>query len=76
MVFVTAARGYKAGGLNPGGPAGGAIFDPEYINQLEIGTKNTLADGRLQANFGAFYYDYEDLQIGQVSETSAVGISQ
>ena len=72
MVFVTAARGYKAGGLNPGGPEGGAIFDPEYINQLEIGTKNTWADGRLQANFGAFYYDYEDLQIGQVSETSAV----
>lgn len=72
MVFVTAARGYKAGGLNPGGPVGGAIFDPEYINQLEIGTKNTWADGRLQANFGGFYYDYEDLQIGQVSETSAV----
>ncbi len=72
MVFVTLARGYKAGGLNPGGPAGGAIFEPEYINQFEIGSKNTFADGKLRANFGAFYYDYEDLQIGQVSTTSAV----
>lgn len=75
MVFVTAARGYKAGGLNPGGPAGGDVFEPEYINQLEIGTKNTWVDGKLQANFGAFYYDYEDLQIGQVSETSAITVN-
>lgn len=75
MVFATIARGYKAGGLNPGGPAGGEVFEPEYINQLEIGTKNTFLDGRLQANFGAFFYDYEDLQVGQVSETSAVTVN-
>ena len=75
MIFATVARGYKAGGLNPGGPAGGAVFDPEFINQVEIGTKNTWLDGRLRANFGAFYYDYEDLQIGQVSETSAVTVN-
>ena len=72
MVFVTAARGYKAGGPNPGGPEGGTLFKPEYINQVEIGAKNTWVDGRLQANFGAFYYDYAGLQIGQVSETSSV----
>ena len=75
MVFATVARGYKAGGLNPGGPAGGAIFEPEFINQFEVGSKNTFADGRLRANFGAFFYDYEDLQIGQVSETSAVTVN-
>lgn len=72
MGYVTFARGYKAGGLNPGGPMGGAAFDPEYINQFEVGTKNTLADGRVIANISAFYYDYEGLQIGQVSTTSAV----
>jgi len=75
MGFVTLARGYKAGGLNPGGPMGGAIFDPEYINQFEFGVKSTLADGRVRANVGAFFYDYEDLQIGQVSETSAVTVN-
>lgn len=75
MIFGTVARGYKAGGLNPGGPAGGEVFEPEYINQIEIGTKNTFADGRVRANFGAFFYDYEDLQIGQVSETSAVTVN-
>lgn len=72
MIFASYSRGYKAGGLNPGGPSGGAVFDPEYINAFEIGSKNTFADGRIVANFGVFYYDYEDLQIGQVSETSAI----
>ncbi len=75
MVFATAGRGYKAGGLNPGGPQGGAVFEPEYINMLEVGSKNTFMDGRLVANFGAFFYDYEGLQIGQVSETSAVTVN-
>ncbi|MEM1112107.1 MAG: TonB-dependent receptor [Pseudomonadota bacterium] len=68
MVFASFARGYKAGGLNPGGPSGGETFDPEYINAFEIGSKNTFYDGRLLANFGAFYYDHQDLQIGQINE--------
>lgn len=68
MVFGTFARGYKAGGFNP---QTGTTFDPEFINQFEFGTKNTFMDGRLRANFGVFYYDYEDLQIGQVNQTSA-----
>ncbi|MEM8497956.1 MAG: TonB-dependent receptor [Pseudomonadota bacterium] len=72
MVFATISRGYKAGGLNPGGPMGGELFEPEFIDAIEIGSKNQFMDGRITANFGAFYYDYQDLQIGQVSETSAV----
>ncbi len=75
MVYASAARGYKAGGLNPGGPEGGLVFDPEYINAFELGTKNTLFDGRLRANVGAFYYDYEDMQIGQITEVSALTVN-
>ena len=73
MVFGTIARGYKAGGLNPW--LRPTIFKPEYINQFEVGSKNTFADGRLRANFGAFFYDYEDLQIGQVDQTSALTVN-
>jgi iron complex outermembrane recepter protein len=75
MVFATIARGYKAGGMNPGGQGDSDVFDPEYINQFEVGSKNTFMDGRLRANFGAFLYDYEGLQIGQVAETSAVTVN-
>jgi iron complex outermembrane receptor protein len=72
MVFATVAKGYKAGGVNPGAPTD---FDPEYINMLEVGSKNTFLDGRLQANFGAFYYDYEDLQLGAVSPTATLTVN-
>jgi iron complex outermembrane receptor protein len=72
MVFATLAKGYKAGGVNPGAPTD---FDPEFINMLEVGSKNTFLDGRLQANFGAFFYDYEDLQLGAVSPTATLTVN-
>ena len=75
LLYFTASRGYKAGGLNPDVGAGLPEFDPEFVNALEIGAKNTIADGRLTANLAAFYYDYEGLQIGQVSPTSAITIN-
>lgn len=75
LLYASYARGYKAGGLNPGGPVGGLEFDPEFIDAFEVGSKNTFADGRVQANIGLFYYDYQDLQIGQVNETSATTVN-
>jgi outer membrane receptor protein involved in Fe transport len=73
--YVSASRGYKAGGLNPGGPATGLSFKPEYLNAGEVGLKATAADGALRANVAAFYYDYKDLQIGQVGVTSAITVN-
>lgn len=75
MVFASYARGYKAGGINPGGAAGGDVFDPEFVNSFEIGSKDIFAGGRLQANFGAFYYDYEDMQIGQIDGATVVTVN-
>ncbi|MFT5574331.1 MAG: iron complex outermembrane receptor protein [Cryomorphaceae bacterium] len=72
MVFATLAKGYKAGGVNPGAPTD---FEPEFINMFEVGSKNTFLDGRLQANFGAFFYDYEDLQLGAVSPTATLTVN-
>lgn len=74
LVFGTLSRGYKAGGLNPGNVSS-PNYDPEYINSIEVGMKSTLADGRLRANVSAFYYDYADLQLGQVAQTSAVTVN-
>ncbi|MEM6582113.1 MAG: TonB-dependent receptor [Pseudomonadota bacterium] len=72
IVYATVARGYKAGGLNPGGPEGGEDFDPEFLWAYEAGSKNTFFDGLLQANASIFFYDYEGMQLAQVSETSSV----
>jgi outer membrane receptor protein involved in Fe transport len=76
LIYASYARGYKGGGTNPPRmdlnpdvvqyqPLA-SQFDPEYVNAFEIGTKNTLADGRLRLNTTAFYYDYKDYQVSQI----------
>lgn len=75
-VYVSYTRGYKAGGFNPAiDPALGTVpltYSPEHINAIEIGTKNRLLGGRLQANFTAFYYDYSNLQISRIFARTSV----
>jgi len=76
LVYASYARGYKGGGTNPPRvdinpqviqyqPLA-EDFRPEYIDAFEIGTKNTLLDGRLRLNGTAFYYDYKDYQVSQI----------
>ncbi|GAA5063205.1 TonB-dependent receptor [Erythrobacter westpacificensis] len=58
-------RGFKSGIYNsvpPGGLTGEAV-PPEVLDAYEIGLKTELADGRLNLNIAAFYYDYSDLQV-------------
>lgn len=67
LFFGTLSRGYKGGGINPGASESSfPTFDPEYINSLEIGTKNTFADRTFQANVTAFVYQYDGLQVGGI----------
>lgn len=37
-------------------------YDPEYLTSFEVGTKNTLLDGKLRLNGSLFYYDYDGYQ--------------
>jgi iron complex outermembrane receptor protein len=50
-------------------------FAPEFVDAYEIGAKNTLLDGRLTLNMGAFYYDYEGYQISYIVNRSAVNLN-
>jgi iron complex outermembrane receptor protein len=50
-------------------------FGPEFIDAFEIGSKNTLLDGKLTVNANAFYYDYKGYQISQISNRSAVNLN-
>jgi len=76
LVYASLSRGYKGGGTNPPRldlkpgiveylPLA-STFEPEYVNAIEIGTKNTLLDGALRLNTTAFYYDYKDYQVSQI----------
>ena len=75
-IYASYSRGYKAGGSNPGVQQGNlgvpAFYAPESIDAYEIGAKNTLLDGRLQANLTAWYYDYGNYQISSIIANTSV----
>jgi len=67
LFFASLSKGYKGGGINPGASESSfPTFEPEYINALEVGTKNTFANRTFQANVTAFVYQYDGLQVGGI----------
>jgi len=50
-------------------------FDAEFVDAFELGSKNTLLDGKVTANLAAFYYDYTDYQISYIVNRSAVNLN-
>lgn len=62
LVYASVSTGFKAGGLNTGF-CDAEGYDPEHVTSYEVGSKNTLMNGRLLLNASAFYYDYEDMQV-------------
>jgi len=75
LIYATFSRGYKAGGFNPGVEADISVpqtYAPEFINDYELGTKNTLLNGTLQANADLWYYDYTGLQVSEIENNTSV----
>ena len=76
MLYASYARGYKAGGSNPPLPADAPAslnnYKPEFVNAYEVGTKNVLFDGTLQANADVWYYDYKALQVAAIIDKDAI----
>src|SRR6185437_15150949 len=88
LVYGSYAHGYKAGGANPPGaqlleytagdissPVHPLTFKPEFIDAFEMGTKNTLFDGALTFNASAFYYNYENYQISEIVDRTAINLN-
>ena len=48
------------------------VFNPEFVNAYEAGSKNTLLDGSIMLNGNVFYYDYKDYQVSQIKSRTAV----
>ena len=78
-LYAFYSRGYKAGGFNP--PLDRSIpafantplvYKPEFIDAFEVGSKNLLAGGHVQANFSAFYYKYDGLQVSKIVARTSV----
>ncbi len=77
LVFASVSTGYKAGGFNDGCelgtatgctlPAGALYYDPETLTAYEAGFKFRIGPA-LRLNGTIFHYDYQDLQLSQVSD--------
>jgi iron complex outermembrane receptor protein len=63
MVYVSATRGFKAGGFNPASPPGSEAYGEERSFNLEGGVKTTWAGGRVTLNAAVFAIDWSDLQL-------------
>jgi len=62
-VFAMFTRGFKSGGwaARTNNPAQVTPFEPEIVDNYEVGLKSSLLDGQVRLNLDAFYYDYTDL---------------
>ncbi len=85
LIYGSYAHGYKAGGANPPGaiffaqgnrnPTHPLTFEPEFVDAFELGTKNTLFDGALTLNGDLFYYNYENYQISEIVDRTAINFN-
>ncbi len=58
LAYASISSGYKSGGLQDGG----VPYGPETLTNYEVGTKNTLAGGRVTFNNAFFYEDFKGFQ--------------
>jgi iron complex outermembrane receptor protein len=69
LAYATYAQGFKSGGYALGQLA--PPFQPERLDDYEIGLKADWLNHRLRTNIAAFYYDYSNLQVSKVLTTGA-----
>jgi outer membrane receptor protein involved in Fe transport len=76
MVYAFLSKGYKGGGVNPACSFScdtyPATFAPEFVNAIELGTKNTLLNGSMMLNATVFHYDYEGYQVSKIINRTSI----
>jgi iron complex outermembrane receptor protein len=78
MIYALYSRGYRAGGFNgrvDSLETATTPYDPETVDNYELGYRSEWLDRSLTFNATAFYMDYQDKQeeIQQPSATSGTG---
>ncbi len=72
MTYFKVSKGYVSGGFNPRSPTENIDlwlngYDEETVITYELGWKSTWFDNRLIFNGAAFFNDYSDLQVNQLT---------
>lgn len=70
LLYATYNQAFKSGVINTGSLS--PPLDPETVDAFELGYKGSSSDGRLNYAVAAFLYDYQNVQISFVDESSTV----
>ncbi len=62
MLYVTYSEGFRPGGVNRSVAAGLPKYDPDFVDNYEIGWKTMWMDGRLRFNGAAYRLDWDNFQ--------------
>ena len=64
LTYITYSEGFRSGGFNGRNQnlANIGPFDPEFVDNWEIGMKSDFLDQTLRLNLAAFYNEYDDKQ--------------
>ena len=71
LTYLTYSHGYKGGGFEdtPANPAAATTpYNPETVENIELGLKLDLLDGRARLNTALFSMKYKDLQVTQTDD--------
>ena len=65
MLYFTYSRGYSSGGFNLNNPRGAEQFEPESLDNYEIGLKSHWNIGTIEGrtNISAYFGIYDDVQV-------------
>ena len=79
-VYATYSRGYRTGGLTQLSPDPSQpplyAYQPEYSNNIEIGSKNVLFNNQLRVNMALFYIAISNAQVPTLILPQAITVTK
>ena len=79
-LYATYSRGFRAGGISQLGsdPSQPPLFayKPEYSNNFEVGSKNSLFNNKLRINVSAFYISINNAQVPTLVLPQAIVVTK
>jgi iron complex outermembrane receptor protein len=64
LAYALYSRGFKSGGFDTSGLSTAPVaYQPETVDDYEVGFKTELFDRHLRLNVAYFYYNYKELQL-------------
>jgi outer membrane receptor protein involved in Fe transport len=64
LIYATWSEGFRAGGVNRARVSGIPKYQPDFVENYEIGWKTEWADGSVRFNGAVYLVDWEDFQYG------------